>query len=82
MASLLTSAGSRFLLVAALTVLTVSRERLMALKNKQDILAYLHNLPQDGLVLPETFMKACGDVKLRDEDLAKLREGVEAGGNC
>lgn len=52
----------------------------MALKSRDEILRFLNDLPQDALLLPETFMKACGDVKLRDEDLKKLREGVEASG--
>lgn len=74
-------AGSRYLLVAALTVLTLSRDRILALKSKDEILRFLNDMPQDALLLPETFMKACGDVKLRDEDLKKLREGIEAAGS-
>lgn len=34
------------------------------------------DLPQDSLLLPETFMRASEKVKFKEEDLAKLRGGV------
>lgn len=66
-------------MIASLTILTLSRDRLLALPRKQSIiLEYLNDLPQDSLFLPETFIKACGDVKLKEEDLKRLRGKVEA----
>lgn len=74
----LTPAGPRFLLIASLAVLTLSRERLMSLpRNHAAVVGYLRNLPQDSLLLPENFMRACDQVKLRDEDLRKLRINVK-----
>ncbi|RXK39913.1 hypothetical protein M231_02847 [Tremella mesenterica] len=70
--------GPRFLLISALTILTLSRDRIMSLpKRKQDVLDYLNDLPQDSLFLPETFMKACDMVKFKEEDWRRLRVGVE-----
>lgn len=69
--------GPRFLLVAALSILTLSRERIMAFNTKDEIVDYLANLPQDALLLPEHFMKACAEVKFREEDYRRLRAGVE-----
>lgn len=70
--------GPRFLLVASLAVITLSRDRLLALpRNSKAILNYLHHLPQDSLMLPDTFMRACDQVKLRDDDLKKLRASVK-----
>ena len=72
------SEGPRFLMVASLTVLTLSRDRLLALPRKHAaVLGYLRDLPQDSLVLPETFMKACENVKFKEEDLKRLRTKVE-----
>ncbi|KAK4687838.1 hypothetical protein P7C73_g2277, partial [Tremellales sp. Uapishka_1] len=68
----------RFLLVIALTILTLSRERLLALpKNHDAIMEYLRNIPQDSLLLPENFMRACGEVRFREEDLKKMRLTVD-----
>lgn len=70
--------GPRFLLIASLAVITLSRDRLLALpRNSKVILNYLHHLPQDSLLLPDTFMRACDQVKLRDDDLKKLRSSVK-----
>lgn len=72
------SEGPRFLLIASLAVITLSRDRLLALpRNSKVILNYLHHLPQDSLMLPDTFMRACDQVKLRDDDLKKLRASVK-----
>lgn len=72
------SEGPRFLLIASLAVITLSRDRLLALpRNPKVILNYLHHLPQDSLMLPDTFMRACDQVKLRDDDLKKLRASVK-----
>ena len=72
------SAGPRFLLVASLTILTLSRERILALpRNRQVVLDYLLNPPQDSLFLPEMFMRACERVKFREEDWRKLKGAVE-----
>lgn len=66
-------------MTASLAILTLSRDRLLALpRNQPAIVAYLQHLPQDSLLLPETFMRACDQVKLRDEDLKKLRTSVKA----
>lgn len=46
-------------------------------KTPQAVLGYLRNLPQDSLLLPDTFMRACEEVKLRDDDLKKLRASVK-----
>jgi hypothetical protein len=71
-------AGPRFLFVSALTILTLSKERIMALpRDRASILGYLHNLPQDSLLLPEHFMRACDKVRFREEDYKKLRGAVE-----
>lgn len=70
--------GPRFLLIASLTILTLSRDRLLALSRaREPVLSYLRDLPQDSLLLPETFMRACERVKFRDEDWQKLRGSVE-----
>ncbi|WOO81227.1 Carabin [Vanrija pseudolonga] len=72
------SEGPRYILIGSLSVLTLSRERLLALpKTPQVVLGYLRNLPQDSLLLPDTFMRACEEVKLRDDDLKKLRASVK-----
>ncbi|KAL1411371.1 hypothetical protein Q8F55_002327 [Vanrija albida] len=72
------SEGPRYILIGSLSVLTLSRERLLALpKTPQAVLGYLRNLPQDSLLLPDTFMRACEEVKLRDDDLKKLRSSVK-----
>jgi hypothetical protein len=49
----------------------------MDLTSKEDILAYLSDIPQDALLLPEHFMKACAEVKFREEDYKRLKVGVE-----
>lgn len=70
--------GPRFLLIASLTILTLSRDRLLALpRNYTDVLGYLKDLPQDALLLPEGFMKACENVKFKEDDMKRLRGGVE-----
>ncbi|ORX35590.1 rab-GTPase-TBC domain-domain-containing protein [Kockovaella imperatae] len=70
--------GPRFLLIASLTILTLSRDRLLALPHtKSAILEYLEHLPQDSLLLPENFMKATERVKFKDDDWKRLRVGVE-----
>ncbi|ORY26333.1 rab-GTPase-TBC domain-domain-containing protein [Naematelia encephala] len=72
------SEGPRFLLITALTILTVSKDRLLALpKTRPDITAYLDDLPQDSLLLPETFFRAADKVRFKDDDLSKLRTGVK-----
>ena len=66
------------MLVASLTILTLSKDRLMALpKTRSAIMDYLEDLPQDSLLLPENFMKATERVKFKEEDWKKLRAGVE-----
>ena len=71
-------AGPRFLIITALAILTVSKERLLGLpRDAAAIIAYLTALPQDALLLPDSFMKACENVKFREEDYRKLRGGVE-----
>jgi hypothetical protein len=58
--------------------LTLSKDRLVALPRKKEaILAYLHDLPQDSLLLPENFMRSCEKVRFREEDYKKLRGAVE-----
>lgn len=70
--------GPRFLLIASLTILTLSRDRLLALpRTYTDILAYLRDIPQDALLLPEGFMKACENVRFKEEDMRRMRTGVE-----
>lgn len=49
----------------------------MALSSQDDVLTYLSELPQDALLLPEHFMKACAEVKFREEDYRRLKAGVE-----
>jgi hypothetical protein len=49
----------------------------MAFSTPSEVLAYLNDLPQDALLLPENFMKACSEVKFKDEDYKRLRAGVE-----
>ncbi|WWC89004.1 uncharacterized protein L201_003921 [Kwoniella dendrophila CBS 6074] len=72
------SEGSRFLLIASLSILQLSKERLLNLqKNPTTILSYLQNLPQDSLLLPENFMKTCDQVKFDEKDYKKLRVSVE-----
>jgi hypothetical protein len=74
----LTQIGPRFLLVTSLTILTLSRERLLALpRTKQAVLGYLRDLPQDSLMLPENFMKAAGEVRFREADYARMRGVME-----
>lgn len=64
--------------IASLAVLTLSRDRLLRLpRTAHDVLTYLHRLPQDNLLLPETFIRACDAVKLTDADLKKLRSSVK-----
>lgn len=65
-------------MIASLAILGLSRDRLLGLPPTRDaVLNYLLHLPQDSLLLPETFMRACDEVKLRDEDLKKLRSSVK-----
>ncbi|WWD16988.1 hypothetical protein CI109_101424 [Kwoniella shandongensis] len=72
------SEGPRFLLVASLAILSLSRDRLLRLPKFQTaILGYLQNIPQDSLMLPENFMKVCEGVKFDEKDWKKLREKVE-----
>ncbi|KAK8864699.1 hypothetical protein IAR55_001951 [Kwoniella newhampshirensis] len=72
------SEGPRFLLLASLAILTVSRDRLLRLPRSQSaILAYLHDLPQDSLLLPENLMKVCEGIKFDEKDWRKLRDRVE-----
>jgi alanine-alpha-ketoisovalerate/valine-pyruvate aminotransferase len=68
--------GPRFLLIASLSILTLSRERILALNTAEEILKYLDNLPQDALLLPENYMKACMEVRFKEEDYKRLRAGV------
>ena len=71
-------AGPRFLFIAALTILTLCRERILALpRTKEAIVGYLHNLPQDSLLLPENFMRACDKVRFKEEDYRRLRKSAE-----
>ncbi|KAL7422049.1 hypothetical protein Q5752_003822 [Cryptotrichosporon argae] len=71
------SEGPRFLLVASLTLLAVSRERLLDLPRAAPaVIAYLRSPPQDGLVLPENFMRAC-EGKAKPEDVKKARAAVD-----
>ena len=70
--------GPRFLVISALTILTLSRERLLALpRTKEAVLRYLRDLPPDSLLLPDNFMRATEKVKFREEDWRKMRSGVE-----
>ncbi|WVQ77904.1 hypothetical protein IAR50_007610 [Cryptococcus sp. DSM 104548] len=70
--------GTRFLLVASLTILTLSRDRLLRLPQDHDsVLEYLHHLPQDSLVLPGNFMKACEGVRYEEKEYRKTRAAVE-----
>ena len=70
--------GPRVLLVASLAILTLSKDRVLTLPRRPEaVLGYMRNLPQDGLLLPESFMKACDNVKFKEEDLRRLRVGVE-----
>ncbi|WVF71143.1 hypothetical protein IAT40_005940 [Kwoniella sp. CBS 6097] len=72
------SEGPRFLLIASLSILTLSRDRLLSLpKNGPAILGYLQNLPQDSLLLPENFMKHCDGVRFDDKEYKRLRTSVE-----
>ncbi|WVQ99720.1 hypothetical protein IAU59_006862 [Kwoniella sp. CBS 9459] len=72
------SEGPRFLLVASLSILTLSRDRLLSLpKNGPAILGYLQNLPQDSLLLPEVFMKQCDGVRFDEKEYKRLRASVE-----
>jgi hypothetical protein len=72
------SEGPRYLMIASLAILTLSRDRLLQLpRNQTAVVDYLRHLPQDSLLLPETFMRACDQVKLRDVDLKKLRKSVK-----
>lgn len=73
------SEGPRYVFIASLAVLTLSRDRLLRLpRTSHDVLSYLHRLPQDNLLLPDTFIRACDAVKLTDGDLKKLRTSVKA----
>jgi hypothetical protein len=69
--------GPRFLLIVSLSILTLSRERIMAFQTKAEVMSYLEDLPQDALLLPENFMKACSEVRFKEEDYKRLRAGVE-----
>ncbi|WVR06760.1 hypothetical protein IAU60_003795 [Kwoniella sp. DSM 27419] len=74
------SEGPRFLLIASLTILSQSRERLLALpQDPSAILGYLHDLPQDSLLLPEVFMRAAEafNGKFDEKEYRKLKAGVE-----
>lgn len=74
----LISEGPRYMFISALAVLTLSRDRLLALpRDKRAVLGYLTHLPQDSLLLPDNFMRACDAVKLREEDLKKMRASVK-----
>lgn len=65
-------------MVASLAILTLSRERLLALpRNREAVLGYLRDLPQDSLLLPEVFIKACDKVRLQNQDLLKMRAVAE-----
>ncbi|BEJ16396.1 hypothetical protein CspHIS471_0510010 [Cutaneotrichosporon sp. HIS471] len=73
------SEGPRYIFIASLAILTLSRDRLLRLPRTSDaVLGYLHRLPQDNLLLPDTFIRACDAVKLSDSDLKKLRTSVKA----
>ncbi|ODN97903.1 hypothetical protein I350_07538 [Cryptococcus amylolentus CBS 6273] len=70
--------GTRFLLIASLTILSLSRDRLLRLPQDHDsVLAYLQNLPQDSLMLPENFMKACEGVRYEEKEYRRTRAAVE-----
>ena len=69
--------GPRFLLIASLSILTLSRDRILALNTADEVLKYLDNLPQDALLLPENYMKACMEVRFKEEDYKRLRAGVK-----
>ncbi|WWC69886.1 uncharacterized protein I206_103829 [Kwoniella pini CBS 10737] len=72
------SEGPRFLLIASLAILTLSKDRLLSFqKNPTTVLKYLQNLPQDSLLLPENFMKICDQIKFDDKDYKRLRNSVE-----
>ncbi|WWC62211.1 uncharacterized protein I303_104806 [Kwoniella dejecticola CBS 10117] len=72
------SEGPRFLLIASLAILTLSKDRLLSLqKNPTTILNYLQNLPQDSLLLPDNFMKTCESIRFDEKDYKRLRSGVE-----
>ncbi|GMK53934.1 hypothetical protein CspeluHIS016_0105200 [Cutaneotrichosporon spelunceum] len=73
------SEGPRYVFIASLAILTLSRDRLLGLpRTREAVLGYLHRLPQDNLLLPDTFIRACDAVKLSDADLKKLRTSVKA----
>lgn len=75
---LTTHTGTRFLLVASLAVISLSRDRLLHLPPNHDIiLNYLHNLPQDSLLLPAHFMKACEETKFEEKEYKKIRNAME-----
>ncbi|WVQ79628.1 hypothetical protein IAT38_001728 [Cryptococcus sp. DSM 104549] len=70
--------GPRFLIIASLTIMTLSRDRLLRLpQNSSAVLGYLQNIPQDSLLLPENFMKACEAVKFDEKDYKKMRAAAE-----
>ncbi|ODO08309.1 hypothetical protein L198_00032 [Cryptococcus wingfieldii CBS 7118] len=70
--------GTRFLLIASLTILSLSRDRLLRLPQDHDsVLEYLQNLPQDSLMLPENFMKACEGVRYEEKEYRRTRAAVE-----
>ncbi|UOH83298.1 hypothetical protein LQV05_006023 [Cryptococcus neoformans] len=69
---------TRFLLVASIAVISLSRDRLLHLPPNHDIiLNYLHNLPQDSLLLPAHFMKACEEIKFEEKEYKKIRNAME-----
>jgi hypothetical protein len=65
------------LLIASLSILTLSRDRILALNTAEEVLNYLDNLPPDALLLPENYMKACMEVRFKEEDYKRLRAGVK-----
>ncbi|ODO08347.1 hypothetical protein L198_00072 [Cryptococcus wingfieldii CBS 7118] len=69
---------TRFLIIASLTILSLSRDRLLRLSQDHDsVLEYLQNLPQDSLMLPENFMKACEGVRYEEKEYRRTRAAVE-----
>jgi hypothetical protein len=47
------------------------------LNTAEEVLNYLDNLPPDALLLPENYMKACMEVRFKEEDYKRLRAGVK-----
>ncbi|ODO08308.1 hypothetical protein L198_00031 [Cryptococcus wingfieldii CBS 7118] len=67
-----------FLLVASFTILALSLDRLLRLsQDHHSVLEYLQNLPQDSLMLPENFMKACEGVRYEEKEYKRTRAAVE-----